>query len=181
MSILTDKGNSYREAHFRLEEYFHGDCYAFGLFENYNRRITRHFNLTTSGKWDGKLLNLSESVIFNDGTMDHRVWNIEKDNDGRYTGQANGIIGLARGKMKQQAFHWRYRLVLPFKNFRFAADFDDWMWCKDRTTVINRATISKFGVTIGRTWLFFQRGKPDPGFLQSITANPNKVLDKTKI
>ena len=35
--------------------------------------------------------------------------------------------------------------------------FDDWMWRQDDNVIINRASVSKFGITVGEVLIFFQR------------------------
>ena len=150
---------------FYLEEYFNGECRAKGVFENRFGRVTRHFDIQVDGTWDGTQLTLAESVFFKDGATDQRLWKIKKMGSHSYEGEANGIVGKARGSVVDQTFHWRYKLHLRLGKRKFLTTFDDWMWHSNDGTVINRATISKFGVTLGRTWLFFQRG-PFPGTLQ---------------
>jgi hypothetical protein len=40
--------------------------------------------------------------------------------------------------------------------------FDDWMYLMDDDTLINRSSMSKFGIELGQVTLFFRRGAAQP-------------------
>jgi hypothetical protein len=42
-------------------------------------------------------------------------------------------------------------------------NFDDWMWQMDEFSMMNRSTMSKFGIDLGEVTLFFRkRNAPTP-------------------
>lgn len=51
----------------------------------------------------------------------------------------------------------RYRLNLPVDGSVYEVSFDDWMYLMDEDTLINRSSMSKFGVEWGQVTLFFRR------------------------
>jgi hypothetical protein len=55
------------------------------------------------------------------------------------------------------AFNWRYTLALKVDGRTWNVDFDDWMYLIDDRVMLNRATMSKFGVRLGEVLLSFTR------------------------
>jgi hypothetical protein len=53
--------------------------------------------------------------------------------------------------------HWRYRLNLPVDDSTYEMSMDDWMYLMDEDTLINRTSMSKFGVEVGQVTIFFRR------------------------
>ena len=52
-------------------------------------------------------------------------------------------------------FHWKYTLSWKYKNRQWTTSFDDQMWLHNDQTLINRAVIKKYGITLGQAWLIF--------------------------
>ena len=141
----------------QLEDYFNGRCQAWGIFEDRRGNIKRQFAVEILGQWDGSELIIHEDFRFVGGGTDRRVWNIRKTRSDTYEGVAEGVIGIAKGRVCGQAFRWRYRFALSVGKRRIKIDFDDWMFLQPDGVLINRATMRKFGFVVGRVWLFFHR------------------------
>ena len=62
-------------------------------------------------------------------------------------------IGIAAGN----ALNWRYVLDLKVDGKSIHVDFDDWMYQMDDDVMLNRARMSKFGVTLGEVTLSFRK------------------------
>ena len=139
----------------QLEDYFNGRCQAWGIFEDRRGNIKRQFAVEILGQWDGSELIIHEDFRFVGGGTDRRVWNIRKTRSDTYEGVAEGVIGIAKGRVCGQAFRWRYRFALSVGKRRIMIDFDDWMFLQPDGVLINRATMRKFGFVVGRVWLFF--------------------------
>lgn len=140
-----------------LEDYFTGKSKAWGAFESIRGTIKKQFVVDIEGKWDGKTLELDEKFKFNDGRIDHRLWHITKSSSENYDGIAEGVVGKASGRVCGQAFQWKYKFRLQVGKRIILVSFDDWMFLQDQKTLINRAKIKKYGIVVGRIWLFFQR------------------------
>jgi len=67
------------------------------------------------------------------------------------------VVGEAIGEVAGNALRWRYRLNLPVDGSVYEVSFDDWMYLMDEDTLINRSSMSKFGVEWGQVTLFFHR------------------------
>ncbi|HYF58907.1 MAG TPA: DUF3833 family protein, partial [Burkholderiaceae bacterium] len=53
--------------------------------------------------------------------------------------------------------NWRYTLALDVDGTVWNVDFDDWMFLVDERTMLNRATMSKFGLRLGDVLLSFTK------------------------
>ena len=80
--------------------------------------------------------------------------------DGRYTGQAEDVIGTASGRVAGNALHWVYTLRLPVGEKVYEVNFDDWMYLQEDGVLLNRSLMKKFGFRLGEVTLFFRRREP---------------------
>lgn len=142
-----------------LEEYFNGKTIARGIFEDRFGNIKKSFKVFIDGSWDGKYLILKEDFIYDDGTKDYREWKLTKDqnNPNHYSGYADGVIGTASGSVSGNAFNWKYGFKLKVGNSTLNVKFDDWMFLQEDGYLINIAKVKKFGITLGRVILFFEK------------------------
>ena len=67
------------------------------------------------------------------------------------------MVGVAEGQLSGNALHWEYDMMLPIGDSTWQVHFDDWMFLQDGGVLINRATVSKFGFTLGQVTLFFHK------------------------
>ena len=151
---------------FRLEKYFDGDLVAYGVVQNYAKKLTRHFCVTIRGEWEtdanGVISGvLDEQFIFDDGERQTRIWTLEY-RDGRYYGTAGDVIGEAKGNVAGNAFRWQYKLRVPIKNdegeikeYTFA--IDDWIYLLDEERAFNRSVLKKWGFKVGEISIFFEK------------------------
>jgi hypothetical protein len=77
--------------------------------------------------------------------------------DGTWRGHAADVVGEAVGRVAGNALQWRYTLRLPVDQTTYEVQLDDWMYLIDGQTLINHASMSKFGFEVGRVTLFFRR------------------------
>lgn len=149
----------YRDStpHLILEDYFVGQTRAWGIFQNRSGQVERQFTVDILGKMvDGNLV-LEEDFIYADGTIDRRVWTINKLDEHHYEGRASDVIGHATGVVYGNALNWAYTLDLPYKDGTIEVQFDDWMFLQPDGVLLNKAKMSKFGVYLGEVTLVFQR------------------------
>ena len=76
---------------------------------------------------------------------------------GRYTGQADDVVGQADGLAAGNALRWTYTLRLPVDGTTYDVQFEDWMYLMDEHTMLNKAVMSKFGVRLGEVTLSFHK------------------------
>jgi len=70
------------------------------------------------------------------------------------------VVGTANGRAVGNAFQWAYTLQLPVDGKVYEVQFDDWMYLVDDRVMLNRATMSKFGIRLGEVTLSFQKITP---------------------
>lgn len=139
-----------------LARYFDGTVDGWGMFQDRSGRVVKRFHVRIDAKWEGNAGTLDEHFEYSDGTKERRVWKLVRDGD-RYTGTAGDVVGTAQGRASGNALHWQYVLALPVDGRTWHVDMDDWMFLIDETTLLNRTTMSKFGVKVGEVTLSFRR------------------------
>jgi hypothetical protein len=140
-----------------LSRYFNGRLQAHGIFQDRSGQVQRRFTVDMVGTWQGNQGVLDERFLYADGSQERRVWRLTKGADGRYTGEADDVVGQAEGRVVGNVLHWRYRLRLPVDGKVYEVDFDDWMYLVDERVMLNRATMSKFGIRLGEVTLSFTK------------------------
>ena len=139
-----------------LAQYFSGPVDGWGMFQDRSGQVVKRFYVRVNGTWNGNAGTLDEEFTYSDGTRETRVWKIVKDRD-RYTGTAGDVVGTARGEAQGNALRWNYVLALPVDGRTWHMDMDDWMYLIDDKTMLNRTTMSKFGVKVGEVTLSFRK------------------------
>lgn len=139
--------------------YFNGQTQAWGQFQDRSGKVIRRFVVDIEGKIsaDGQKLVLDEKFIYDDGEKQQRIWIITQTAANRFVGEAADVIGQAQGESAGNALNWRYTLDLPYKDSSIHVEFDDWMFLQDEQTLINRASVSKWGFHVGEVTLFFRK------------------------
>ncbi len=140
-----------------IEDYFAGKTRAWGIFEDRFGRLRRQFTVDIDGAWDGRELVLDERFEYADGERDRRVWKIRKTGDHTYEGQADDVIGAARGEAYGNALNWRYDMDLKVGDGTLRVHFNDWMFLQPSGVLLNKATVTKLGLRIGSVTLAFMK------------------------
>lgn len=148
-----------REPRFQIEDYFAGKTKAWGIFQDRFGTLRRQFVVDISGTWDGELLTLVENFTYDDGKTETRTWRIRKTGDHSYEGQADGVIGTARGESYGNVLNWRYDFALPIGDSTWNVHFDDWMFLQGDGVMINRAVVTKLGFELGAVTITFHKVK----------------------
>jgi hypothetical protein len=143
-----------------LDRFFNGKVTAHGIFQNRSGQVVRRFTVDMDGKWEGNQGVLDERFTYSDGKTERRIWRLTKMADGHYTGTADDVAGIATGRASGNAFQWAYTLKLPVDGTVYEVQFDDWMYLVDERVMLNRATMSKFGIRLGEVTLSFQKQAP---------------------
>lgn len=153
---LDDPKLSDRE--FDLERFFVGRTVAYGQFQDLFGTVSRRFEVTIDGTWDGRILRLVEDFVYEDGSTEQRIWTLEKTGEQTWRGTAPGVLGEALGEERGDSFNWRYRIDLPIaggETVRVA--FDDWMWLLAEERVLNKAYMKRYGIDVGEVTIIFEK------------------------
>lgn len=143
-----------------LRRYFDGPIEAHGMFQDRGGAVVKRFTVRMEGRWEGEQGVLDEHFLYSDGTRERRIWRLIHHGNGRYTGRADDVVGEANGQVAGNAFRWAYTLKLPVDGKTYEVQFDDWMYLIDERVMLNRATMSKFGLRLGEVTLSFHRPAP---------------------
>ncbi len=142
-----------------LKTYFNGRVMAWGMFQDRSGKVVKRFNVTMNCSWtvkDGVETGvLEEDFVYSDGTRQRRVWTLRRTASDRYVGTADDVVGEAIGIVAGNTLRWKYVLSMDIDGRNYHLDFDDWMILMDDKVMLNRAVMSKFGVTLGEVTLTF--------------------------
>ena len=139
-----------------LATYFNGKVDGWGMVQDRSGKVLRRMYVELDCKWNGVEGVLDESFQWSDGKTEKRVWKIRKEGD-RYIGTAGDVVGEAKGYAQGNALQWNYVLALPVGDSTYHMNMDDWMWMIDEKTLVNRTTMSKFGVRVAEISIFFRK------------------------
>ncbi|RLV61617.1 DUF3833 domain-containing protein [Parashewanella curva] len=140
-----------------IKNYFTGDIVAWGMLQDYTDKVTRRFCVEINGSWQGRNGLLKETFYWNDGEISHRNWQLNKQTDGKYTGTAEDVNGVAKGQQQGFAFNWKYALQVPIGDSSYSFDIDDWMYQLDQYRVINKSKMYKLGIHVADITIFFNK------------------------
>jgi len=145
------------EPRFVLEDYFDGETRAWGMFEDRFGVIQRQFVVDISGDWDGDKLTLREDFVYNDGETETRTWVLEKTGPDTYEGTTDNVIGVAQGTINGNAFNWTYDFNLKVGDSVWKVKFDDWMILQPDGVLLNKATVTRWGIKLGTVYISFSK------------------------
>ncbi len=140
-----------------LKTYFNGELVAHGIFTDRSGKVARRFTVQMTGTWQGRNGTLDERFTYSDGKTERRVWRLQDEGNGRWTGRADDVVGVAEGQASGNALNWRYTLALPVDGTVYEVQFDDWMYLMDERVMLNKAVMSKFGIRLGEVTLSFYK------------------------
>jgi len=143
-----------------LRTYFTGTIDAWGMFTDRSGQVVKRFTVVMDCSWQGDEGVLDEAFVYSDGTQQRRIWKLKAGPNGTYTGRAEDVVGEASGQVSGNAFRWGYTLALPVDGRVWNVEFDDWMYLMDERVMLNKATMSKWGVKLGEVTLSFTRRTP---------------------
>lgn len=144
----------------RLEEYFVGSTRGWGIFRDRLGRLRRQFVVDIDGTWDGRVLTLDERFAYDDGETGRRVWRFRATGNDRYQATADDVVGVVEGRADGSTLNLRYRIALPIRGRSWLLAFDDWFFLQGGGVLLNRATVSKFGLAVGEVTIAFRRLQP---------------------
>ncbi len=144
-----------------LNRFFNGHLTAYGIVQDYKGKVIRRFEADILGQWQGERGVLDERFDFADGEVQHRCWQLERNGD-EYRGRADDVVGEASGRTAGNALNWQYVLQVPVDGDPVELSLNDWLYLVDENNLINRATMSKFGLTVGEITLYIRKESEKP-------------------
>lgn len=152
-----DAGSAPAPESFDLIQFLDGRVRAWGVFEDRSGLLRRRFAVDLNGQWTGSRFAVDEELSFDDGTTERRTWQFERAEGGNFRATATDVIGRVEGRCEGGSARMRYRLRMRLKGRALTVDLDDRYYRVDGERLLNRATVSKFGVRIGELTIMFER------------------------
>lgn len=146
-----------QEPHFKINDYFLGETWGWGMVQDYSGQITRQFTVYIQGYLDGDTLVLDEDFFFSDGSEEKRIWRLKPSGENCFIGTAGDVVGEAKACNYGNAFHMNYRLEVPIGEREWVFRMDDWMYKQSDQVVFNQTRMSKWGITLGQVTLTFTK------------------------
>ena len=144
------------------ERFFEARTRSWGVFEDRNGDPKSRFATDAVGQREGDTLVLTQDFTFEDGRTQRRVWHLRRLDAHRYEATADDVVGVARGEAHGNAFRWTYTLALEPDDPLKTVELKHWMYLQEGGDVlVNCATISKLGITVGEVTEYFRRLPPD--------------------
>lgn len=143
-----------------LQDYFQGRTYAYGVFER-GGVLDRVLHVEIDGSWDGHSLVLDEHFLYDNGDTQRRVWTMEQTGPNRFIGTAADVVGEADIAIFGDAAYFGYLVDLPLSDgSTVRVRFNDRIYRLSDSVLINRAQVSKFGLTVGDVTIVFLKDRP---------------------
>lgn len=142
---------------FDLTTFLRGRTTAWGIFEDRFGKVRRRFKVEMMGQSRNGAFFLDETFKYDDGTQETRVWRVVPGRNGEFTATCPDCVGTAHGRCEADTIRMSYRFRLKINAREIAVDFDDRIYRIEDGVAVNRATMSKWGVTLGELSLMFRR------------------------
>ena len=136
-----------------LESFFPGRTRGEGVFTNSWTGSERRFRVVIDGTWDGRVLTLVEDFDYADGEKDRKTWQLRRTGPGTFSGTREDVVGEARAWTDGNVVRLEYTVELG----GWTVDFADVLALQDASTLVNRATVGKWGLRVGRVELVLRR------------------------
>ena len=144
-------------APFDLLSWLEGRSLAQGVFEDRKGRVRRRFTVEMNGRPDGHTLHLHERFVFDDGERQERTWHLTRAADGSFTGRAEDSVSEAHGRFAEGVAYLSSVLKLRIGKRSVALHFDDAFYEAGPGLVLNRSTMSKWGIRLGQILIQFRK------------------------
>lgn len=157
-SAIDMKRYSNNEPRLDLFDYFSGNTKGWGIVQDRKGVLVRQFVVDIAGKVtdEGKLV-LIEDFDWSDGEKSTRTWVLSRQDEHSLTGTAEDVIDQADGTLYGNVLNWQYKLSLEVEGSRWKIAFDDWLFQVTEDMLINKATMSKFGLKVGEVTIVFRK------------------------
>ena len=142
---------------FSFTRFFEGRTRAWGVFEDRRGRPRLRLEVDMRGRFEGDVFLLEEDFRYHDGRVEQRTWRVLPQPDGGFTATCPDCIGQAVGRVTDEGVEMRYRFLLRTKRRTLSVDLRERLYAMDERHVVNRASMSKWGVRLGELSLFFEK------------------------
>ena len=143
--------------------YFTGITHGYGAIYDFRGRITDRFHVLMNGKAGTdeagrRTIYLAEDFTYTSGKTQKRAWSVTQTASGKLTATAVDVPGLAEGEESGNAVRFRYPITITREGgSKVTLSSDDWMWMMPGNTLLNRNSLSKFGIPVAELVISFTK------------------------
>lgn len=131
--------------------FFSGRTRSWGVIESRSGQPSQVLTTQTQGHWKGDTFHFEQDLFFEKGKRQHRSWRLRRVDAHEYVATGTGIVGEARGVAHGNVFHLQFTMALAPANPLLRVHMSQWMYLQaDGRTMINRAVLTKAGVTVAQ-------------------------------
>ena len=163
---------------FDFISYFEGHRQASGWFADRFGNVKRHFSGDFFGtvEKDG-IFRLDETLIYNDGMVETRVWNVSVSDDGAFYADSDSLIGPAQGTIVGNALKMKYVMKVQISTDTvWKLSMDDAMFLQPNDSLHNVTHVKKYGVRIGTVSTQFTRPRDSASTVGKAKATATKAI-----
>lgn len=135
---------------FTIEKVFAGRGVGKGVFKNNLSGAMRPFTVRFNGTRTKNGLNLAEDVAYADGQKERHVWRFTRTGPSTYEGRRDDVPGVAKGTISGDTLKLSYDVKLNTGGSTAQVHFEDTLVLHAPGVVLNTATVSKFGIPVGK-------------------------------
>lgn len=139
-----------------LEKNLVGKSIAQGVFVNSLTGDETRFTAEINGQWANNVLTLVEDFTYTDGTKERKTWRLTKTGEGKFSGTREDVIGEANVFQDGPGVRLDYEVTLTTGIGAIDVRFRDLLLLNADGSIANTATVSKYGLRIGRVVLTMQ-------------------------
>ena len=144
-------------APFDLLSWLEGRTLAEGVFEDRGGRVRRRFTVELNGTAEANALRLNERFIFDNGERQERTWVLTRGPGRIFKGRAEDSVSEAHGRFDEGVAYLSSKLWLKVGKRKIAMHFDDAFYPAGAGLVLNRSTMSKWGIRLGQILIQFRK------------------------
>lgn len=133
---------------FDIRERLRGPIACEGVVYGPVGRVVSRFVAEMQVDWTGDTGRMTEDFHYDDGSTQHRFWDLSVAEDGTIRAAAPDIVGEASGRQEGAGVVLRYRLRLPDSAGGYVLDATDWMYLMENGTIMNHSQFRKFGFKV---------------------------------
>ena len=121
--------------------------------------VKRSFTVDLNTKWNGRVLTLQEDFVYDNGEKDRKTWRFTKTGENTYQGTREDVIGETTLTIRGKVATFTYEVYLDSKKQANKVRFRDKMVLNDDGSILNTASVWKFGFPVGRVTVNFEAPK----------------------
>lgn len=148
------------EPAFEPFSYFTGSTTGYGMFYDRSADVSFSFTVELTGTLESEaLLRLDEVLKYDDGRVEYRTYRIEKLQADLFQLYCEDLVEPGTIEMAGSALNWKYTLLQDVNGTKRPLRFDDWMFRKSDSLVLNRARAHWHGIFVGELFMVIEKQK----------------------